>query len=617
MKNNATFLHLFFLVCTSFFAQNKPTNQLDEVLVSDTKLQKFSSSQTILALNDSILAHNQPLLTDLLQNNSVIYFKQYGRGMLSSVSFRGTTASQTAVLWNGININSQMNGQTDFNTISSQGYNSIAVKGGGGSVLYGSGAIGGTVHLNDYLVFDSKWAHILQLDYGSFNTQGIRFNTHYATKKLSTQLGFTRNYSDNDYKYPNTFDWKGNQRYNLNGRYSLNTLNASLGYKFNDFSILKFYSQYSITDRNLVVQSEAETKPKYINAFSRNLIDFSTASNQWNFNFKTAFITENYRYYADIEKEGYSFGETASVISKADISYHFKPSLVMHSLFDFTHTKGYGSGFGTHLRDIGSVALLLKHEVTKKWQNEFGIRQEITNNYQSPLLFSVGTAYTFTPFYSLKINGSRNFRIPTYNDLYWEPGGNRDLKPEQSYQAELANVFTFKRWHFSQTTYFATIQDLLQWIPGDKGIWSPRNTDKAQTYGIEYLVGYKQPIGKNIFTANATYAYTISRDLVTNKQLFYVPFHKTTASVGYNIGRFSAAYQLLYNGLVYTRSDNDPNFTIPSYAVSNISADYDFKLLKSFKLGVQVLNLANKKYQGLENVIMPGRSFNMYIILKF
>ncbi|MDQ5928952.1 MAG: Vitamin transporter BtuB, partial [Bacteroidota bacterium] len=348
MKKNYFFLHLLFWMCASLFAQNKTINQLGEVVVSDAKLQKFSGSQTILTLNDSVIAHNQSLLTDLLQNNSVIYFKQYGRGMLSTVSFRGTTASQTAVLWNGININSQMNGQTDFNTLSTQGYNSIAVKGGGGSILYGSGAIGGTVHLNDHLVFDSKWTHTLQYNYGIFNTQdvrfgikGIRFNTqdlrfgtHYATKKLSVQVGFTQNYSDNNYKYAGVFDWKGNQRYNLNGEYSLNTFNASLGYKFNTASILKFYSQYSITDRNLVVQSESESKAKYINAFSRNLIDFSTTFKRWNLDFKTAFLTEEYRYFADKENDGYTFGKTQSVLGKADISYQLGSGLVAHSLFD-------------------------------------------------------------------------------------------------------------------------------------------------------------------------------------------------------------------------------------------------------------------------------------------
>jgi len=151
MAHFKSFLCFCLLASQLIFAQNDSITRLKEVVIADAKLRKFSSSQTILSLNDSILSKNSALLTNLLNYNSVLYFKEYGRGMLSTVAFRGTTASQTAVIWNGININSQMNGSTDFNTISGTDYNSIAVKGGGGSVIYGSGAIGGTVHLNNDL----------------------------------------------------------------------------------------------------------------------------------------------------------------------------------------------------------------------------------------------------------------------------------------------------------------------------------------------------------------------------------------------------------------------------------------------------------------------------------
>ena len=63
------------------------------------------------------MSNNQVSFTELLRQNTSLYFKEQGAGMTSSVSFRGTNASQTAVLWNGININSQTTGQTDFNNV--------------------------------------------------------------------------------------------------------------------------------------------------------------------------------------------------------------------------------------------------------------------------------------------------------------------------------------------------------------------------------------------------------------------------------------------------------------------------------------------------------------------
>jgi len=147
--------------------------QLDEVVLSDIKLKQFASGYKITKINDSTILRNSPTLTKLLSFNSNIYFKENGFGMLSSPSFRGTNASQTAVIWNGININSQLNGQTDFNLINVSNFDSVDIRSGGGSVQYGSGSIGGSIHLNNKLRFYSHFNNTLSVSYGSFNSKAM------------------------------------------------------------------------------------------------------------------------------------------------------------------------------------------------------------------------------------------------------------------------------------------------------------------------------------------------------------------------------------------------------------------------------------------------------------
>lgn len=598
-------------------AQNDSVTKLKEVVVSDNNLKKYSNSQSVLKLNDSIINKNEALLTDLLKYNSSIYFKEYGRGMLSTVSFRGTTSSQTAVIWNGININSQMNGSTDFNTISGSDYNSVSVKAGGGSVIYGSGALGGTVHLNNDMTFYDRFENNLKLDYGSFNTIGINYKTNISNEKWSAQIGFSKNSSTNDYKYLNRYTWKGEQRWNQNGQYDIITMSANLGYKFNAKNSLKFYSQTSNTDRNTSLIIESDTKSKYINGFNRNLLNYDGNFGKFTTNFKTAYIFENYQYFADNTRKDYSYGKTESLITKLDLGYLLFKSTQLNGIIDYSRTKGFGSGFGNHVREISSAALLIKQDFSSDWKNELGIRKEFTNNYKSPVLFSMGSSYQFSQLYNLKLNISRNFRIPTFNDLYWEEGGNPDLQPESSYQAEIGNVFTFKTISLTQTFYYMKIKDLLQWVPGKNGIWSPKNQDKVNSYGAETLLSWKKHFGKNYLAVNMTYAYTISEDEETKNQLFFVPYNKVTGAVSYSRNKISAYYQFLYNGFVYTRADNNPDEIINDYIISNLGIDYDFKFLDSFKLGFQVLNVFNEEYESLEDRPMPGRNFNMYLTLKF
>lgn len=619
MTLKSLFLLIILNCCILVSAQDTIVNNLQEVVVSDVYLKKYSTSQNIQIISDSIIKNNKPSLTSLLNYNTLIYFKENGLGMVSSPSFRGTTAQQTAVIWNGININSQLNGQTDFNTISTYNFSSIAVRSGGGSAIYGSSAIGGSIHLNTYLSFKKDISGEVQVGYGSFNTLGTHFNTQISTSKIATQIGFSRNSSDNDYEYIRTYNWKGEKRKNVNGQFSNSDLNANFGYKINKNTIIKLYSQTSNSYRNFSLISESDTKTRYVDNFSRNLVEFESKQNKISINLKNAFIYENYEYFASIDSESFSSGKVESFISKLDLGYKLVKSITINSVFDYNHSKGFGTSIDNKIREISSASIMATHKISN-WQSEFVIRKEITNSYKSPILFSVGSSYFVTKQYHLKLNFSRNFRIPTYNDLYYNGGGgigNPNLKPENSYQAELGNVITYKDIKLTQTVYGIKTNDLISWLPISYGNSSPENTNRVLSYGSETLLSWQNNIKKHYFNVNASYAYTISRNEETKKQLLYVPFHKLTASLLYGFKKLLFNYQFLYNGFVYKLSDNNPNQIVKSYKISNISINYTIGKQNSYKLGIQILNLFNQKYQSIEGRFMPGRNFNTYINFKF
>lgn len=595
-------------------AQNDSINNLKEVIVSDRTLYSSNKSQSIQILNDSVINKNQSSLTNLLNYNSVLYFKEYGRGMTSTVSFRGTTAAQTAVVWNGINVNSLLNGSADFNTFSSTDFNTISVKAGGGSVSYGSGAIGGTVHLNNNLVFKNNFENDLRLDYASFNTIGVNYKMAISNKKWSTQVGFSRNSSDNDYDYVGLYTWKGVQRKNENGEYATTSLSANVGYKVKPNAVLTFYSQSSNTDRNLSLVSESDSKTKYINTFSRNLLEYNETKDRLSSNYKAAYLTEQYQYFSDIESNNFSFGKSESLIAKMDFGYQLIESIKLNGILDYNRTKGFGTSFGDNTRQIGAISIKTVEQHNEKWQNELGFRKEASSDYESPFLFSLGSSYIFNSFYNLKVNLSRNFRIPTFNDLYWETGGNPDLQPESSYQAEVGNVFSYKKFKLTETLYFMKIEDMISWSPLDGSNWSPENINRVNSYGSETNLGWSNSYGKNNITCNASYAYTISKDLETKEQLIYVPYHKFNSNVSYSYKKIEATYQFLFNGAVSTPSEKYK--LVKEYWVSNLGVYYDLGTKYTCKIGLQALNIFNQNYQSVSQHIMPGRNFLINLTFK-
>jgi iron complex outermembrane receptor protein len=603
-------LSLMLLLCQLILAQNDTLHLKEVVITADTQLKNFSNTQSILKLTDSIIDRNSSSLTSLLNYNTVIYFKENGLGMVSSPSFRGTTAQQTAVVWNGININSQLLGQTDFNVLNTRDFNSISVRAGGGSVIYGSSAIGGSIHLNNELAYNDSFTNEVRVNYGSFNTIGAHYMAKVATDKFSVMVSITRNDSDNDYDYVDSEDK------NLNGQYYNTSMNAVAGYRINDKNTLTVYSYLYDGERHFSLIFPSEMKTKYRDTNTRNMLEWMGIYGRFTSKLKAAFLEENYKYYGNIESDNYSYGKTESLIGKYDLLFQINSNIKLNAVVDYTQTKGMGSDLESETRHIGSGSLLFSHNVTDKFMYEAGARKEITNNYDSPFLFSLGTKYNVTSFYAVKLNTSKNFRIPTFNDLYWSGSGNVNLKPETSWQAEIGNDFTVKGVTLTLTGYYTKIKDMLRWLPAGS-VWRPVNTDKVKTYGLEAILAYSRQFGMHKLALNGTYAYTKSEDETTGMQLIYVPYHKATASLSYEIKKLMAYYQFLYNGEVFTRTDNNSKYNMDAYTTGNAGAEYNFGKKNTYRLGMQVLNVWNKNYQTVDGRYMPGRNYNMYLTLKF
>lgn len=603
-------LGLFFvLVCSQFIlAQDTIVNNLQEVIVSDVFLKKYSSSQKVQKITLTTIQNNKPSLTALLNQNSLIYFKENGLGMVSSPSFRGTTAQQTAVIWNGININSQLNGQVDFNTITTKNYQNIAIRSGGGSAIYGSSAIGGTIHLNNEMLFDSKNTHQVQLDYGSFNTLGINLNSNIHFDRTTVQIGFSRNSSDNDYEIAKT------NTINQNGAFYNNNFNISLGHQLNKNNVLKFYSQLFDGERQLLPPISSVSKSKYQNFDTRNLLELNSKFNNWTSVLRLAQLGEKYKFFENRFNPNFSIGQAETSIIKYDITYSFKNKMNINALLDYTIAKGSGTDLIADTRKIAGAAVALNHTVNKWFLYELSARKETTNQYKSPLLFSVGTVFKPFRYYTIKLNGSRNFRIPSFNDLYWKGSGNPNLRPENSYQAEITNEFYNKNISFKVTGFGIKIKDLLRWKPDISGAWSPENVENVTTYGTEMALDIKKKISNHLFVFSTSYGFTKSINEKSQKELIYVPNHKWVSNFNYSHKNFTINNQVLYTGQVFTSSDNK-NF-LSDYIVMNSGITVAFGSNRNFSLGIQANNIFNEKYQSVLGRYMPEQNYLVQINLN-
>jgi iron complex outermembrane receptor protein len=590
-------------------AQDMPLLHLEEVVVSDTRLERYADGHKVTVLNDSTIKRNGLFLTALLNFNSNMYFKENGLGMVSSPAFRGTNASHTAVIWNGININSQLTGQVDFNTINPFNYSSVVIRSGGGSVQFGSGAIGGSVHLNNDLNFTKHLDHQVFIGYGSFDTRSVNFSSSFGTGKWSSSVGINYNSSNNNYRYLET------DAENTNGEFEHVNLNANAGYVINDKHALRLYHQSFIGDRNLSGNLVAQGRSRFTDDQHRTQLEWTNFIKNGVGRLKLAHLFEGFKYFENKDSDSFSEGEVTTLLARYAVDLELSNAFRINSYLEYTNYSAKGSNFGAPQRNDAAVTAVLKHTINNKACYNFSLRQDISSDFSAPLVFSWDGSYDFSKKYQLQLNGSRNLRMPTFNDLYWSPGGNLDLVPEQSYQLDLGHSFQFNELSFNLNTYYIRTENMIRWLPNTSGFWSPNNVDEVQIYGLESEVSFKKPIGKNqVIRFNANYAYTVSEDKASGEQLIYVPFHRGNSSVAYSIAKLSMFYQYLYNGQVSIIGGE-----LEGYQVANTGINYTFstKHKLEYHIGITINNLFNTYYENIALRPMPNRNIQTQLILNF
>jgi iron complex outermembrane receptor protein len=131
-------------------------------------------------------------------------------------------------------------------------YENVGIKFGGGSVIYGSGAIGGSIHLNNSLDYNKGFEGTVFSEYGSFATINSWFGGN-LVMRISVNADINHSQSKNDFEITEKF-------INRNGEYQNTSFNLGLGYKINPNNELYWQSQYYDSDQHYPIFSKIKPK---------------------------------------------------------------------------------------------------------------------------------------------------------------------------------------------------------------------------------------------------------------------------------------------------------------------------------------------------------------------
>jgi vitamin B12 transporter len=613
----------------TFFAQSKDTSSvaLNEIVISGTRSEKFSAGKKLQKI-DSLTKENFNLmnLSDLLSFNTPVFMKNYGPGNLSTSSFRGGNASQTAVLWNGFNIQNPMLGQNDFSQLPNFIFDDITVEYGGSASLWGSGAVGGTIQLGNKPKFNKGFSTLLNLGIGSYDARKLNSRIHYSNSWFSSTTKVYLNNSTNDFNYLDTTEKRQSHAdYMIKG--FLQELSAI------------FLKHHKLTGRFWYNNSFRNFAPTIGNSISKSSqsdeniklnLDYVYEGRKFVPGIRLAYFDDVLNY-VDSLAGIFSDNKTKTFISEADVFYKVNNTHKLYFGINYTKNTAITVNYILPETSLNKSAVMLGYNLNllqQKLNLDVNLRQEFSSSYPIPFTGSSGITYQLLKAIKLKVNAAKVYRLPTLNDLYWKNGGNPDLKPEEGYTYEGTFDLNLPLKNFilqSELTYFnKQIQNWITWIPGPNSSPTPMNVLKVYSRGTEtsssisYLKKQlRLKLGFNSsYVLSTSMASSLPNDASVNKQLIYTPRYNYGANFTFCLYDLSLMYLHNYIGYRFTSSDNTS--WLKPYHLGTFKLAYTFKMSKvSFAAGFQVNNAFNVSYKVIDQRPMPLRNYEVNISLTF
>ncbi len=618
------FTGLLFLISLGARAQVGDTTYLKEVSVYGLPVTSYATGSKVVQIKSG---EEVTTLSDKLIDETSFYLKTYGNNQLSTITIRGTTASQTAVLWNGININSPTLGQTDFSLIPLFLFDEVSVQYGTGSALYGSDAIGGSIMIGQSSgQFDKGFAGTFYQQVGSFGKFNTGLKGSYSNNRWEFRTKLYRSFIENDFPYESPavgYSKKQNHA-------------AVTNYGFDQQVNLKISETQQLSAEGMYTDNFREIQPAVTN-------------DQANETLKDRHVRLSLKYQNDSRlgilsaTAGYIFSDqdytddnVSTVKSKqltalVSMDKSLNPRSNLRYGINYSNYSASSENFNSTISENRYDAFAsFRYALHRDWLVNVNLRQSFYANNYAPFAPTLGTEFHVLrdEKNNLVVRGqvARGFRVPTLNDRYYIPGGNPDVTPEDAIHLEGGVNWsrTSDSWHYAidGVIYSGWVDDMIVW-QNEEGIWSPTNLRQVKLHGIEVDAKAKFTRPQYRIVGNLNYGYTRSinqkgPDSFVNKQLAYVPVHVLRASGAVLWKQWTFDIKLNVTSVRYTTLDNDSYQALDPYGLLDTSLSKFFLLKRTrFQLRAEANNIFNIYYENLKNHAMPGRNYSISISINF
>ena len=586
------------LIFISLTISSQTTQQLDEVVVSDSKISiPFSKNFRSVQVVDSKTIQETAVrnVTELLQLVTGLDIRRRGvSGTQADLYIRGGGFDQTLLLIDGMKMDDIQTGHHTLNLLLPvQLIERLEIIKGPAARIFGQNAFNGAINIvtKSLKKSQNKVVEIFANDISSGSYDQFNYSVNLRASiedKFNSLIAFHRTRSDG-YRY-NT-DFKNDFIFMKTNIKSKNgSIDVVSGFTEKKFGANGFYAS-----------------PDAIDQYEETQSSFFGLSTKFE---KEKLVIKPKLYWRRNQDEYIYIRDNPEIYRNLHISnkIYFDLNFVKYydsgsfSNFGIDNSQSYisSNNLGSHERFTSTIYL---DHTFKMMNNKLIISPGFSVSYFSDLSFhffpGLDLGYHISEKSKLYANFGKTYRIPTYTDLYYSDRntiGNPDLEPEHAISNELGFKYDSEKIKFS-TSFFqrksTNIIDYVKESESDK--WKATNIRNLDTKGFDFDFNYI-----NLIRVGYTYLFDDSYVNEINFSRYSINSFRhqlsTRLLLNYS-GRLSQNLIFKYG----ERSDKSNH--------SVVDTNINYRLGNKSYLFISINNILDTSYSETNLVPMPGRNF--------
>ncbi|MDZ3831468.1 MAG: TonB-dependent receptor [Sphingopyxis sp.] len=607
----------------------------EHIIVTATRVQSpvenVPASITVLDKQAIDRAQDMGVTELLLRTPGVSFSRNGGYGTATSLRIRGAESDHTVVVIDGVKVNdpSSAGGGYNFANLLTGDIDQIEILRGPQSILWGSQAIGGVVHIVSATP-EKPLEGSFDLEAGSRSTVNARAAIGGRSGPLAWRIGAQNFVTDGVSALAPAFGGKESDGYrnrSLSGRAELSlTDNVSIDLRahysrtrvefdgFNadsaDYGLGREFIGYAGVNfdlfggrfKNRIAYTHTDTDRDHFNPDRARLRSFEAEGSNRRWEYQGDFtVSEQIVATLGIENERSDFKSRSPSAS---------PSTPLPA-------------FAVGKAEINSAYGLLKLEPVDGVTLTGGVRYDDHDRYGARTLFSAGGLWRLSTGTTLRASYGEGFKAPTLYQLYSEYG-NDALAPEKAHgweagieQSLFGNALTVGATWFDRTTTNQIVYNgcvpgttnPLCFVPGAPA--TPRfgyylNVARSETRGIEAAAA----LSLGGLTLDGNYSWIVAEDRSAGTANFgnwlpRRPRHAANASASYSFDfGLTLGAAVRWSGKSYDNASNARQ--LDDYTLVDLRAEY--ALSDNVRLFARAENLFDEQYMTAYRYGSPGRS---------